>query len=120
MNDENGNPIRGHDLGCAGTEQLHWFCSPCIANLWSCPIFPATALTLHSSAAARNASQKTHAPHTAHPDPAKRRNNGAGGDTPDVEWLDVLTDEAPTTPPPHPPWRAPTWALPVEGADPTT
>ena len=45
-------------------------------------------------------------------------NNGAGGDSPDFEWLDVLTDEDPTTPPPRPPWRAPTWALPVEGADP--
>ena len=33
-NDEDGNPLRGHDLGCGDTEQLHWFCSPCIANLW--------------------------------------------------------------------------------------
>ena len=46
-------------------------------------------------------------------------NNGAGGDSPVVEWLDVLTDEDPATPPPRPPWRAPTWALPVERADPT-
>ena len=42
-----------------------------------------------------------------------------GGDNPDVEWLDVLTDEDPATPPPRPPWRAPTWALPDQGADPT-
>ena len=38
VNDEDGNPLRGHDLGCGGTEQLHWFCSPCIANSWSCPL----------------------------------------------------------------------------------
>ena len=38
VNDENGNPLRGHDLGCGGTEQLHWFCSPCIGKLWSCPL----------------------------------------------------------------------------------
>ena len=42
-----------------------------------------------------------------------------GGDSPDVEWLDVLGEEDPAAPPPRPPWRAPTWALPVEGADPT-
>ena len=38
VNDENGAPLLGHDLGCSGAEQLHWFCSPCIANLWSCPL----------------------------------------------------------------------------------
>ena len=42
-----------------------------------------------------------------------------GEDSPDVEWLDVLTDEDPATPPARPPWRAPTWALPTEGAHPT-
>ena len=46
-------------------------------------------------------------------------NNGAGGDRPNVEWPEVLTDEDLTKPPPRPPWRAPTWAQPVEGADPT-
>ena len=44
---------------------------------------------------------------------------GRGGGSPDVEWSDVLTDEDPGTPPPRPPWRAPTWPLPAEGADPT-
>ena len=38
VNDQDGNPLRGHDLGCGGTEQLHWFCSPCITNLWWCPL----------------------------------------------------------------------------------
>ena len=33
--------------------------------------------------------------------------------------MGVLTDEDPATPPPRPPWRAPTWALPDPGADPT-
>ena len=42
-----------------------------------------------------------------------------GGGSPDIEWSDVLTDEDPATPPPRPHWRAPTWALPTEGADPT-
>ena len=41
-----------------------------------------------------------------------------GGEGPDVEGLDVLTDEELATPPPRPPWRAPTWALPDPGADP--
>ena len=47
-------------------------------------------------------------------------NDGAGEGSPDVEWLDVLTDEDPATPPPpRPPWRAPTWALPDPDPDPT-
>ena len=46
-------------------------------------------------------------------------NNGAAGDSPDVEWMDVLTDEDPTTQPSRPPWRAPTWALPDPAPDPT-
>ena len=119
VNDENGNPLRGHDLGCGGTEQLNWFCSPCITNLWLCPLC-----------------RRPHRLCTA-PPPRKTQdedftlqtlrtlvrqnvwNDGAGGDSPDVEWLDVLTDEDPATPPPRPPWLAPTWALPDPGADPT-
>ena len=46
-------------------------------------------------------------------------NDGAREDSPGVEWLDILTDEDPGTPPPRPPWRAPTWALPDPDADPT-
>ena len=38
MNDEKGDSLRGHDLSCGDTEQLHWFCSPCIVNFWSCPL----------------------------------------------------------------------------------
>ena len=38
VNDKDGHPLRGHDLGCSGTEQLHWFCSLCIANLWWRPL----------------------------------------------------------------------------------
>ena len=33
VNDENGAPLRGHDLDCGGSGQLHWFCGPCIMNL---------------------------------------------------------------------------------------
>ena len=42
-----------------------------------------------------------------------------GGGSPGVEWMDVLTDEDPTTPPPRPPWHTPSRALPDPGADPT-
>ena len=66
----------------------------------------ATASTLHSFAAARNARRRPQTPDTAHSNPEN-------------EWLDVHTDEDPATPPPRPPWRTPTWALPDPGADPT-
>ena len=117
--DEDGNPLRGHDLGCGGTEQLHWFCSPCIANLWSCPLC-----------------RRRHQVFTA-PPPRETQdedltlqtlrtlirqnvwNDGAREDSPDVEWLDVLTDEDPATPPPAPPGAHQPWALPDPGADPT-
>ena len=120
MNDENGTALRGHDNGCGGTEQLHWFCSPCIVNLWSCPLCrlshplctapppretQAEDLTLHTL---RNLIQQN------------VWNHGPGGDCPDVDWLEVLTDEDPATPPLCPPWRAPTWALPTQRADPRT
>ena len=119
VNDNDGNPLRGPDLGCGGTEHLHWFCSPCIANLWSCPVC-----------------RRPHRLCTALP-PRKTQeedltlqtlrtlirqnvwNDGAREDSPDVEWLDVLTDEDPATSPPRPPWRAPAWALPDPDADPT-
>ena len=85
------------------------------------PTWPTTASTLHSSAAARKTSRRPQPPRTAHPDPAKRLEQWrrGGGGSPDVEWLDVVTDEDLATPPPGPPWSAPTWALPPEGADPT-
>ena len=47
------------------------------------------------------------------------RNDSAREDSPDVEWVDVLTDEDAATPPARPLWRAPTWALPDPGVDPT-
>ena len=72
------------------------------------PTLPTTASTLHSSADAPLHTLRTLIQQNVW-------NNGAG-DSPDVAWLDVLTDKDPATPPPCPPWRAPTWALPVEGA----
>ena len=42
-----------------------------------------------------------------------------GRESPDVQWLDVLTEVDPATSPPRPPWRAPTWALRDPGAHPT-
>ena len=103
VNNDDSNPLRGHDLGCGGTEQLHWFCSPCIANFWSCPLC-----------------RRPHRLCTA-PPPRETQdedltlqtlrtltwqnvwNDGAGEDSPDAEWLDVLTDEDSATHPPPPP-----------------
>ena len=62
--------------------------------------------------------RRPHAPHTAHPDCPECLGHDAG-DSPDIEWLDVLSNKDPVAPPLRPPWRAPTWELPDEGADPT-
>ena len=118
MNDESSNPLCGHDLGCGGTEQLHWFCSPCIASFWSCPSCrqPHPLCTAPPPRKTQDEDLTLHTVRTLIQQ--NIWNNGAREDSPDVEWLDILTDEDPATPPPHPPWRAPTWALPDPGADP--
>ena len=119
VNNEDGNPLGGHDLGCGGTEQLHWFCSPCIKNLWSCPLCwrPHPLCTAPPPRKTKDEDLTLHTLRTL----IRQNvwNNGAGGDSPDIEWLDILTDKDLATPPPRPPWRAPTWALPDPGADPT-
>ena len=118
MNDENGTPLRGQNLSCGGREQLHWFCSPCIANLWSCPLSPRSH-PLCTAPPPREPQAEDLRLHTLRTLIQQNvLNNGAGGDSPNVEWLAVLTNEDPATPPPRHPWRAPTWALPPEGADP--
>ena len=119
MNDENGDPLRGHDLGCGGTEQLHWFCSPCIANFWACPLCrrPHPLCTAPPPRKTQDEDLTLHTLRTLIQQNVW--NNGETSDSPDVEWLDILTDEDPATPPPLPPWCAPTWALPDLGADPT-
>ena len=103
VNDDNGNPRRGHDLGCGGTEQLHWFCSPCIANLWSCPLcrLPHRLCTAPPPRETQDEDLKLQTLRTL----IRQNvwNDGTGEDSPDVEWLDVLTDEDPATPPPPPP-----------------
>ena len=120
LNTQNRNPLHGHDLGCGGIEQLHWFCSSCIANLWSCP-YCRRPHRLCTAPPPREMQAKDLMLHTLRTMIQQTVwNNGAwGGGSPNVEWLDVLTDEDLTTPPPRPAWCAPTWALPVEGADPT-
>ena len=119
VNDEDSNPLRGHDLGCGGTEQLHWFCSPCIANLWSCPLCrrPHRLCTAPPPRETQDEDLTLKTLRTLVRQNV--RNDGAGGESPDVQWLDVLTDEDPATAHPRPPWRAPIWALPDPGADPT-
>ena len=119
VNDEDGNPLRGHDLGCGGTEQLHWFCSPCMANLWSCPLCrrPHRLCTAPPPRETQDEDLTLQTLRTL----IRQNvwNDGARQDSPDVKWLDVLTNGDPATPPPRPPWRAPTWALPDPGAGPT-
>ena len=118
VNDKNGAPLLGHDLGCRGMEQLHWFRSPYITSLWSCPL----CLRPHPLCKAPLPRETQAEDLTLHPLRTLIQqnvwNNGAG-DSPDVEWLDILTNEDPATPPPRPPWRATTWVVPVDGADPT-
>ena len=119
VNNENGNPLRGHDLGCGGTEQLHWLCSPCMANFWSCPLCRQSH-PLCRALPPRETQDEDLTLNTLRTLIEQNIwNIGARWDSPDVGWLDVLTDEDPGTPPPHPPWRAPTWALPDPEADPT-
>ena len=119
VNDNDGNPLRGHDLGCGGTEHLHSFCSPCIANLWWCPLCR-RAQRLCKALPLQETQDEDLTLQTLRTLIRQNVwNDGATEDSPDVEWLDVLTDEDPAKPPPRPPWRAPTWALPDPDADPT-
>ena len=118
MNDGKGAPLVGHDLGCCGTEQRQWFCSPCITNLWSCPVCRLPH-PLCTAPPPRETQAKELTLHTLRTLIEQNVWNNDAGDSPDVEWLDVFTDEDPATPPARPPWRARTWAMPVEGADPT-
>ena len=106
VNDDDGNPLRGHDLGCGGTEQLHWFCSPCIANLWSCPLCrrPHRLCTAPPPRETQDEDLTLQTLRTLIRQTVW--NDGAGEGSPDVEWLDVLTDEDPATAPPRPPVSA--------------
>ena len=97
----------GHDLVCGGTEQLHWFCSPCITNLWLCPLcrrpHPLCTAPLPRETQAEDLTL-----HTLRTLIQQNVWDNGAGDSPDVELLDVLTGEDPATPPTRPPWRAPT------------
>ena len=108
VKDEDGNLLCGHDLGCGGTEQLQWFCSQCIPNLWSCPLCrrPHRLCTALPPRETQDEDLTLQTLRTL----VRQNvwNDGAKEDSPDVEWLDVVTDENPATPPPRPPWRAPT------------
>ena len=117
VNNEDSNPLRGHDLGRGGVEQLHRFSGPCIANLWSCPLCRQPH-RLCTAPPPRETQDKDLTLHTLRTLIRQNVwNDSAREDSPDVEWFDVLTDEDPATPHPRPPWRAPTWALPDPGAD---
>ena len=116
--DENGAPLLGHDLGCGGAEQLHWFCSSCITHIHVCPLCRRSH-PLCTAVPPRKTQSNDLKLHTLRILITQNDGNNDAGGGPEVEWLDVLSDEDPPTPPPRPPWRAPTWALPVEGAHPT-
>ena len=116
--DENEAPLLGHDLGCGSAEQLHWFCSPCIAHLHACPLCRQPH-PLCTAPPPREIQSDNFTPHTLRTLIAQNVLARDAGDSPDVEWLDVLSDEDPAAPPPCPPWRAPTCALQDEAADPT-
>ena len=100
---------------------LHWFCSPCIANLHACPL----CRRLHPLCTAlppRETQTDDPVLHTLRTLIAQKvwaPPDADGGDSPDVTWLDVIREESPAAPPPCPPWRAPTWALPDGEEDPT-
>ena len=102
--DENG---ASHDLGCSGAEQLHAFCSPCFTHFHACPLCrqphplctaPPPRETQYDDLTLNKLRTLIAQNVWAHD----------AGVSPDVEWLDVLSDEDPATPPPRPPWRAPT------------
>ena len=88
-------------------------------NFWSCPLCRRSH-PLCTAPPPRETQDEDVTLHTLRTlIPQNVWNNGARGDSTDVEWLDVLTDEDPATPPPRPPLHASTWALPDPGADPT-
>ena len=117
--DENGAPILGHDLGCGSAEQLHWFCSQCITHFHACPLCRRLP-PLCTAAPPRETQYDDLMLRTLRTLIAQNVWARDTGDSPDVEWFDVLSDDEPAAPPPCPPWHAPTLALQVEGADPTT
>ena len=115
--DDNDAPLLGHDLGCGSAQQLHWFCSPCIAHLHACPLCRRPH-PLCTAPPPRETQTDDLTLHTLRTLIAQNVCACDGGDSPDVEWLDVLGEEDPAAPPPRP-LAAPTWALPDEEAGPT-
>ena len=116
--DENEDPLLGHDLGCGSAEQLHWFCSPCITHFHACPLCQRLQ-PLCRAPPPRETQSDDLTLNTLRTLITQNVWARDAGDRPDVKWLDVLSDEDPATPLHRPPWRTPTWALPVEGANPT-
>ena len=99
---ENGALLLGHDLGCGGAEQLHWFCSRCIGHFHACPL----CRRLHplwTAPPPRETKSDDLTLHTMRTLIAQNVWAHDAGDSPDVEWLDVLSDEDPATPLPRPP-----------------
>ena len=116
--DDNDPPLLGHDLSCGSAEQLHWFYIQCIAQLHACPLcrLPHPLCTAPPPRETQTNDLTLHTLRTLIARNVWARDRG---DSPDVEWLDVLGEADPAAPPPRPPWGAPTWALPDEQTDPT-
>ena len=108
----------GQDLSCGGAKQPHWSCSPCITHSHARPLCRHPH-SLCTAPPPREIQSDDLTLDTLRTLTARNFRAHDAGDSPEVDWLDVLSNEDPVTPPRHPPWRAQTLGLPVEGVDPT-
>ena len=98
-------PLLGHDLGRGSAQTLHWFCSPCIAQLHACPLCR-QAHPLCTAPPLRQTQTDDLTLHTLRELIAQNvwtPPDADGGDGPDVTWLDILGEEGPAALPPRPP-----------------
>ena len=93
--DDNDAPLLEHDLGCRSAEQLHWFCSPCIAHLHACSLCrrPHHLCTAPPWRETQTNDLTLHTLRTLIVQNVWAPPDADGGDSPDVTWLDVLGEE---------------------------
>ena len=103
----------GLDLGCGSDETRHWFCSQCVVRLRACPLC-GRRHPLCTGLPPRENQDEDLSMETVWRMAAKNiwasQPHISGGDSPDVEWLEVL--ENLVEPPGRAPWRAARWRLP--------
>ena len=100
--DENGAPLLGHDFRCGGAEQLHCFCSRCITHFHACPLCRQPH-PLCTALPPRETHQDDLTLQTLRTLIAQNVWAHDAGDSPNVGWLDVLSEEDSATKPPRPP-----------------